>query len=77
MEKFIENHSNFKNSEIIIYDKIKLIKITISNSNKPLVIIPPYSFDGFIKIMETINNDFEIIKKKYNIIYVIFWTEDI
>lgn len=77
MEKFIENHINFKNNEIISYDKIKLIKITISNSNKPLVIIPPYSFDGFIKIMETINNNFEIIKKKYNIIYVIFWTEDI
>ena len=78
MEEFIKKYKNFENNEIINYDnEIKLIKITISNNNKPLVIIPPYSFNGFVKIMETINNNFEIIKKKYNIIYIIFWNEKI
>ena len=78
MEKFIEKYKNFKNNEITNYDnKIKLIKIVINNNNKPLVIIPPYSFDGFSKIIETLDNNFEIIKKKYNIIYIFFWTENV
>ena len=78
MEEFIKKHKNFENHEIInCENEIKLIKIIINNTNKPLVIIPPYSFDGFVKIMETINNNFEIIKKKYNIIYIIFWNEKI
>lgn len=80
LNNFMKKHKNFENFEIIDYDKIKLIKIIISNGNKnckPLVITPPYSFNGFEKIMITINNNFEIIKMKYNIIYVIFWDEEI
>ncbi len=78
MEQFLEKYKNFKNNEITNYnDKIILIKIIISDDNKPLVIIPPYSFDGFSKIVETLNNNFEIIKKKYNIIYIFSWTENV
>jgi len=51
IKKFIENHINFNNN-----DKIKLIKITISNTNKPLVIISPYSFDGIIRDENLVNN---------------------
>jgi hypothetical protein len=75
--EFLKKFENLKNYEISKYDKMKLIKITISTNNKPLVIIPPYSFDGFTKIMDTINNNFDIIKKKYNIIYVIVWNDEI
>lgn len=75
--EFLKKFENLKNYEISKYDKLKLIKITISTNNKPLVIIPPYSFDGFTKIMDTINNNFDIIKKKYNIIYVIVWNDEI
>ena len=60
---FLNKFQNFQNFQISEYDKIKLIKITIGTNNKPLVIIPPYSFDGFTKIMKTINNNFDIIKK--------------
>jgi len=77
MEKFIEKYNNFRDNEITNYDNCKIIKIKISDNNNPLVIIPPYSFDGFTKIMDTINNNFEIIKKKYNIMYIFFWTEDV
>lgn len=74
---FLNKFQNFQNFQISEYDKIKLIKITIGTNNKPLVIIPPYSFDGFTKIMKTINNSFDIIKKKYNMIYVIVWNDEI
>lgn len=77
LNDFLKKYKNFENFEIVDYDKAKLIKITIGTSNKPLVIIPPYSFDGFSKILVTIDNNFEMLKKKYNIIYVIFWTNEI
>jgi predicted esterase len=77
MDEFIKKYKNLKNYEIIDYDKIKLIKIIISNNNKPLVIIPPYSFNGFQKIMITLNNNFDIIQKKYNIIYALCWDDNI
>jgi len=77
LNNFLQTYKNFENYEINEFDKIKLIKITIGTSNKPLVILPPYSFSGFTKIMTTIDNNFDIIKKKYNIIYVIFWSNEI
>lgn len=74
---FFNDFEKFSNFQIIEYDKMKLVKIIISNNNKPLVIIPPYSFDGFTKIMKTISDNFDIIKKKYNIIYAIVWNDEI
>lgn len=77
MSELNEFLKKYKNFEITEFDKIKLIKITIGTSNKPLVVVPPYSFDGFTKIMTTLDNNFEIIKRKYNVIYIIFWGNEI
>jgi hypothetical protein len=70
---FLNKFENFKNYQISEYDKIKLVKITIGTSNKPLVIVPPYSFDGLAKMMKTIDSNFSIIKKNYNIIYMMLF----
>ena len=74
---FLNKFENFRNYQISEYDKIKLVKITIGTSNKPLVIVPPYSFDGLAKMMKTIDSNFSIIKKNYNIIYMIVWNNEI
>ena len=79
IQTFINKFKNFQNFKIDEINKVQFITISVSKSDNtnPLVIIPPYSFDGFAKIMTTIDNNFDIIKKKYNIIYVIYWGDEI
>ena len=79
VQTFINKFKNFQNFKIDEINKVQFITISVSKSDNtnPLVIIPPYSFDGFAKIMTTIDNNFDIIKKKYNIIYAIYWGDEI
>jgi len=78
LEIFIKKYNNFINYTINEYDNIKLIKLVLNNgNNKPLILIPGYSFSSFSTMFLTINNNFEIIKNKYNILYFIFFDDKI
>jgi pimeloyl-ACP methyl ester carboxylesterase len=77
LNDFMKKYKNFENIEITQYNDIKLVKIKLSNDNKSIIFIPGYSFASFSSMFIIINNNFEIIKKNYNILYFIVFDTNI